>query len=574
MSTRTAEDYLEADVLVLGGGLAGCFAAIKAANKGASVVLFDKAHIKRSGNGGTGLHRIPLVHPDYNYSFEEFAKLNVDCAAGICDEDLSYAFAEDSLDRILDLESFGIKVRRDDGSFIFKPGQDIAPGKIAIWGPGADVWHDIKPVLAKKVRESGVKVLNRTAAVGLLTEDGASGGRVVGGLGMGTRTAGFVVCSAKAVVVTTGGSYRVGRHKDSLYAPTRFIECGCPTNSGDGQHMAYRAGAEIVNMEFLEMSPSWKDFSHWGCGPIGVVGRELLGTGEPVSTSHEESSKLDRYSKTYLFGRDTEALFNDASQIPGYPEVKGEMLELLQAEENEATSAGYLLWQKMRGEDFTKAPIEFEWHPPYLHNNQAGIYINTQAASSLEGLYCAGDVIGGGWRQSSGGAFVFGARAGSNAADYALDSEQGEISPAQVAEEKKPFLRATEAAPEKGYSWIELEDKARQIITEYGSPFTSDAKLTRGMEHLERIQKQYLPLIYARNAREMLRVSEVHSTFWIAKAHLTCALARKESRSPYVSVFYKRGYPGEDNENWRKHSVIRNEDGQMIHGTQEVRRLQ
>jgi succinate dehydrogenase/fumarate reductase flavoprotein subunit len=326
-------------------------------------------------------------------------------------------------------------------------------------------------------------------------------------------------------------------------------------------------------MEFLELSPSWKDFAHWGCGPIGVVGRELLGTGEPVSARHEGASKLDRYSKTYLFGRDTEALFNDASQIKGYPEPKGEMLELLQAEENEAASQGYLLWQKMRGEDFTKAPIEFEWHPPYVHNNQAGIHIDTRAASSLEGLYCAGDVIGGGWRQSSGGAFVFGARAGTNAAVHALGRKKAEIDPEQVEEEKRPFIRATEMAPRKGYSWIELEDKARQIISEYGCPFTSDAKITRGMKHLDRIEREYLPLIYARSSREMLRVGEVRSTFWIARAHLTCALERKESRSPYVSVFYKRGYPDQDDKNWKKHSVLRNEEGRMVYRTKAVRGL-
>lgn len=567
-----SDAQISTDVLIIGGGLAGCFAAIKAVESGAKVVIFDKANIVRSGNGGTGLHRIPLIHPDYNCTFEEFAELNVQCAAGICDEDVSYEFASDSLDRILDLESYGIPVRKDDGSFILKPAQDICPGKIAIWGPGPTVWHDVKPVLAKKVVDAGVKVFNRTAAVGLLTEDGRPGGRVSGAIGLGTRTGQFIVCTAKAVVLTSGGSYRVGRHKNSLYAPTRFIECGCPTNSGDGQYMAYRAGADMVNMEFLELSPSWKDLPHWGCGPIGVVGREVLGTGEPVSTSHEEASKFDRYAKTYTFGLDAEVLFNDASVIPGYPEKKGEMLELLWAEENEATSYAYLLWQRERGEDFTTGPIEFEWHPPYLHNNQAGIHMNTRAASTLEGLYCAGDIIGGGWRQSSGGAFVFGARAGRSAAEYAAQTSHIQVNWDQVEAEKEHILQATQVSPRQGYSWVELEDKARQIVSEYGGPLTSNAKLQRGLTHLERIKTRYLPLLYARNIREMLRVCEVHSTFWIAEAHLRSALFRQESRFPYVSLLYKRGCPVEDDQNWLKHSVIRNVDGQMTLGTKEVRR--
>ncbi len=83
---------IEADVLVIGGGLAGCFAAIKAAEKGVKVVVFDKGNIKRSGNGATGLHRIPLIHPEYNYTYNEFARLNLVGAQGIADEDICYAF--------------------------------------------------------------------------------------------------------------------------------------------------------------------------------------------------------------------------------------------------------------------------------------------------------------------------------------------------------------------------------------------------------------------------------------------------------------------------------------------------
>jgi len=71
------DENITTDVLVLGGGLAGCFAAIKAAEAGAEVVLFEKADLRRSGNGATGLHRIPLIHPDHNFDFGEFAKLNV-----------------------------------------------------------------------------------------------------------------------------------------------------------------------------------------------------------------------------------------------------------------------------------------------------------------------------------------------------------------------------------------------------------------------------------------------------------------------------------------------------------------
>lgn len=571
------DEYITTDVLVLGGGLAGCFAAIKAAEAGAKVILFEKAEISRSGNGGTGLHRIPLIHPDYNHTFEEFAKLNVKFAADICDEDVSYEFAKDTMDRVLDLENYGVKVRNNDGSFTFKPAPDICPGTPVIWGPGPTVWHNLKPTIAKKAMSfPNVNVLNRTAAISLLTRDGEIGGDVVGAIGLTTRTGQFVICQAKATIMTAGGSYRLARHKDSLYAPTRFIECGCPTNCGEGIVMAYRAGADIVNMEFAKLTTVWKDFVHWGVGPAMALLRPVDAWGRQFQPEPGEEISLSGigYKRSMNLGYDTLGPdYYDVSPLEGYPEEKGEMQRFLWALENESTSPGYLLWMKERGEDFKKAPVEFEWHPPYLHNNQAGIHMDVDGKSTLDGFYCAGDLTGGGWRHSSGGAFVFGARAGSNAAEYAKKAPKLDINTEQVNAEKERILGATRVNPRDGYSWIELEDKARQIASEYGPPYTNDPKLEQGLTHLERIRTRYLPQLYARNPREMLRASEVKAVFTNVEAYLRAALFRKESRAPMASLLRKTEYPARDDANWLKHTLLRYVNGEMTLSTKDVRRL-
>lgn len=576
MKIGNSDEHISADVLVLGGGLAGCFAAIKAAEEGVKVALFEKADIRRSGNGATGLHRIPLIHPDYNLSYEEFARLNVEGAAGICDEDISHEFAKDTLDRVLDLESYGVKLRKDDGSFIFKPAADIAPGNVVIWPPGPSLWHDVKPKLAQKVQSfPNVTVLNRTTAIGLLTRDDAVGSEIVGAVGLGTRSGKFVICKAKAVVLTSGGSYRLGRHKNSMYAPTRFIECGCPTCCGDGQAMAYRAGADLVNMEFANHGRIWKDFSHWGGGPAFAVATPVGGKGQSLKAPPGVPDNYSIYKRTYNYGFESEGpLYYDASRIVGYPVEKADMQLFLWALENESTSPGYLLWMRERGEDFAKAPVEFEWHPPYVHDCQGGVHIDIDAKSALDGLYCAGDVIGGGWRQSSGGAFVFGARAGRGAAEYAKKAPQPPINVRQVNREKSRILKALAVNPRDGYGWVDLEDKVRMIASEYGPPFTSDAKLERGLMHLERIKARYLPKLYARDPREMLRVSEVKSVFFIAEVFLRCALFRKETRHPIrSSILYKSDYPERDDASWLKHTLVRNVDGELTLGTKEVKRL-
>ena len=583
MNVVNSDEYISADVLVLGGGMGGCFAAIKAAEEGAKVVAFEKADIRRSGDLGTGISEMQLIHPDYNYSYEELARLNVEAAAGIADEDLACEFARDSLDRLLDLESYGLRIRNDDGSFTFKGGADTALGKhLTIYGPGPTVWHDLKPLLARKAESfSNVNVFNRTAAIGLLTEDGAIGSKVVGAVGLETRTGKFVICKAKAVIITTGACYRQGRQMDTLYAPTRFISVGCPINSGEGQAMAYRAGADIVNMEFPLVCRVYKDFTHAVVGPPGILGRLIDGKGKELLRRRGDGKRMTPAEFLEFYARTQPTAFQsigpyymDVSCVEGWPEEKGEMQRMLWAIENESTSAGFLAWMRERGEDWTKAPVEAEWRPISTHNNQAGIYIDVNARSSLEGLYCAGMVIGGGWRHNSTGAFVFGARAGRNAAEYARKAPEPRINDEQVEAEKNHILKALAVNPRDGFSWIELEDKARRIATDYGSPFTNDSKIERGLAHLERIRTKYLPKLYARDPREMMRVSEVNAVFTIVKLFLRAALFRKESRViDSLSILYKTDYPEQDDENWLKHSVIRNVDGEMKLSTKEVKRL-
>lgn len=340
--------------------------------------------------------------------------------------------------------------------------------------------------------------------------------------------------------------------------------------------MAYRAGADIINMEFAKLTTVWKDFSHWGVGPAMALLRPVDGWRKQFRPEPGEEISLPGigYKRTMNFGYDTLSPMDyDTSSLEGYPEEKGEMQRFLWALENESTSPGYFLWMKERGEDFRKAPVEFEWHPPYLHNNQAGIHMDADGRSSLNGLYCAGDLTGGGWRHSSGGAFVFGARAGRKAAEYAKEVPLSDSNAEQVDVEKERILEATRVNPRDGYSWIELEDKARQIASEYGPPYTNDPKLERGLTHLERIRTRYLPKLYARSPREMMRVSEVKAVFTTGEAFLRGALFRKESRAPMASLLHKTESPTRDDANWLKHTLFRHLKGEMTLSTKEVKRL-
>jgi succinate dehydrogenase/fumarate reductase flavoprotein subunit len=516
-----------------------------------------------------------LVHPDYNLSPREFAKINVDTASGIADEDICYEFAKDTFDRILDLETFGLKVRDDKGDFYFVPAVDVCPGhRVRIWTPVPGAWHELSPILAKKVASHpNISVLNRTSAIGLLTAGGIPGAPAVGAVGLGTRTGRFVVCEAKAVILASGDSNRLQRTYDTLYSPARFIMCGPPTNCGEGGDMAYRVGADIINMEFGCTTWTWKDFVHDGSPQAALLGRHMTGIGGVFTK--ESGSRFDLFLGTMRGAYNTRGpLYMDTSTTQGWPEEEGEMERILWTLDGEGTSAGYFEWMKARGEDFRKGPVEVEWRPMLgAHNNQPGVHIDANGRSNIEGLYCPGDLGAGGWRQSSQGGFVFGARAGAAAAEYVRNVPQGRINYGQVDEEKSRILGPLTVSPQSGYSWLELEDKARQIATDYGPPLTNDPKLERGLMHLERIKEKYLPRLYARNPREMMRASEVRAVYTMVEAFLRSALFRKESRQNSCTIFYKTDYPEQDDRNWLKHTVIRNVDGKMELSKGDVKRL-
>jgi succinate dehydrogenase/fumarate reductase flavoprotein subunit len=268
-------------------------------------------------------------------------------------------------------------------------------------------------------------------------------------------------------------------------------------------------------------------------------------------------------------------LYVDISKAEGYPdETKDGYYNVLMMHQSESNMIGTYKWMEERGEDIKKRPVEIEWRPHMtLHNNQCGIHIDTNAATNVAGLYVCGDMAGGGWRNSSAGGFVYGAWAGSNAAQYAKKKSHQKINEDQLAAERNRIVGPLSVDPRIGYSWMEVEDKARQIATEYGPPLTNDAKLELGLKHLERIRTRYLPMVYARDPREMIRAAETKSVFCVVESYLRAALFRKESRSNMATVLHKTEYPDRDDKNWMKHSVIRNVNGEMTLSTREPKRL-
>jgi succinate dehydrogenase/fumarate reductase flavoprotein subunit len=541
------EKIVDADVLVVGGGLGGCMAAIKASEAGARTCLIEKVAVRRAGGAVLGLGRTLMVHPDYNTTPEEFARKATEWGGDIVDENLPYAVAKDSIDRVKDLESWNINFRGSDGRYWFKNAMDIVPIPNIVVRPWAG--PDFQPLLSEQLKKRNIDVFERTTLTRIFTKDG----RVTGAAAMNVRDGAFIVFRTKSVCLCTGGCYQSYRWKNSSYAPDRLMVI-MGTKYGEGVVAAYNAGAEIVNLEFTEGPEiALKDFfaHEWNL------------------TQWAPQPYLDAFGKVVpsqqiLF----EALKTEILQGRGplYLDMRGASDELKKKtafiEKYIPEYIGQTLYEKSRPLDVWKEPIEMEVrHQSHMHSGQAGIGIDNEARSSISGLYAVGDTTGGGHKSSSMGAFVFGARAGRNAAEYARKTPDADIDNAEIKAERERILAPLKQ--KEGYEWFELQDKVRQIVTDYAFFMRSEPKLRRGIERVQQIRDRYLPQLVAGSYRDVMKGLETQSLFTIAELHMQAALFRKESRFMPNGFHFRIDYPERDDKNWKKLSVIRNAGGKM-----------
>ncbi|MFH1123395.1 MAG: FAD-binding protein [Pseudomonadota bacterium] len=262
---------LSTDVLIVGGGLAGTNAAIGAAEKGAKVIVADKGKIERSGDIGGGVdHFLAYLNQGEDWDTRDAFLSYVDrIGRGTAHlsiiESVYCAELPDAIDR---MARIGNPLTRDDGTF-YRTRSMGQPGPYFINFKG----KRLKPLLGKAVRKLGCTVLDKVMMVDLLTHQGA----VVGGLGFHIRNGDFYVIKAKATIIATGNTNRL--YENPRLNP--FNTWLCPYDTGDGQVMAFKAGAALTNMEYMRMTLMPKGFAAPGFNAlVGMGGRFLNSLGE------------------------------------------------------------------------------------------------------------------------------------------------------------------------------------------------------------------------------------------------------------------------------------------------------
>jgi len=535
---------LKTDVLIIGGGLAGCNAALGAAERGASVVVVDKGKIERSGDIGGGVdHFLAFLETGAPWDTRKGFLSYVE-RVGRGTNHLSILerqYCDELPDAIERMARIGNPLTRPDGKF-FRTASMGQPGPYWINFNG----KLLKPRLGQAVRKAGCRVMGRSMIVDLLTaEDGVSGAIV-----FNIRSGAVHAVHAKATVIATGNTNR-------LYENPRlnaFNTWLCPFNTGDGQVLALNAGAVLTNMEFMRMTVMPKGFSAPGFNALtGMGGRFMNSLGDYyMEAAHTLGNRAPRY----------DIVFHTLKEIrEGRGPVYVDCRHLSDADhEHLMATLGYDKdtlpdYIRQRGEDLRKAPIEvtvsegMQAGPTEVTGS--GIKIDAENASTVPGLFAAGDAAD--HNRCVHGAVTGGYRAGKFAAAYALSKRNVDRGPQQIAREKvdrfvAPLHRSG------GYPYEQIESAVRKIMAEHVGPARTELGLKSGLAKLARLETS-LEDLRACDLHELMRCNETRSILAVGKIMATTALYRTESRNkPY---HHRIDYPETDDAHWHGLVTVR-----------------
>lgn len=553
MHTKLLTEEVETDVLVVGGGIAGCMAAIKAATKlGVTVTVADKGQIERSGNAATGVDHFCLYHPEIHgaegYTVEEFVRDDTRAAQGFANQDLIESWVADSYARFLDWEKFGINIRDAEGRLrmIGRPPRRV-PTHAHFDG------RDLKVYLSKVVRDAEVQVVNRVHVTDILLHDGA----VAGALGVDTREAKAWIFRAKAVILCTGGVNRLYPNPEGVF----FNISHNPSETGDGRVIAAKAGASLYNMELPWVHTGPRRFHR--CGRFSYYPHGVLTDAHGLRLGHttpqgqyidDAINDVTILKKVLREGRGP--IYMDCTA--GSPE---DLAYIKWAMSNEGNYV-YLEYLDKEGIDFGRNPIEFGSYELWGGSEGgAGIDVDVSCATSVRGLFAAGDELAGIYHSAASGAAAMGWIAGARASNFTLKSHAapafagGSTIKARVnlcAE----LLHRGRINPQRGASWQEAQLALQNIMGFYAGDEKSATMMEAGLDALSDLREQAREQLKAQNPHELSRALEVLNLVDIGEMVLRASLDRKESIIGRSLYFSRLDFPARPDPNGGLHFVV------------------
>lgn len=526
-------EIITADIVIIGGGTSGCFAAvtIKEANPSTDVLVIEKAHVKRSGCLAAGVNAInAYLNPgETPESYLEYVKRD---SAGLVREDLVLSIGKRLNQVTQKLELWGLPFEKD------AQGCYKSRGKRSIEIKG----ESIKPVIAAALYRSGARVMNRTAASNYIIKDG----KAAGIFAFSTREKKFYVIIAKAVICTTGGASGIYRPNNSGAA--RHKMWYCPFNVGTGFAMGLRAGAEMTTFEMRFIALRIKDV----LSPTGTI------------TQGVKTRQVNAFDEEYLgrYGSVTTPIRlyatveeNKAGRGPCYLNITH-----LRDEDNVRFKRAYLnmspgiilKWADEEAEPNSR-PLEVCGSEPYIvgGHGQAGYWVDSSRRASIKGIFAAGDVAGGAPKKYVSGCFAEGEIAAQAALRYINSALVPEIEEKEIMEEIIRVLKPLER--NEGFTPDDYEDRLQKIMDEYAGGISvnyelSEPKLLVAREMLFMLQHEVETNMTASNMHEVVKAHEVVDRVLVARVLVEHLLYRKETR--WKSYQERLDYPSRDDKRW------------------------
>jgi succinate dehydrogenase / fumarate reductase flavoprotein subunit/fumarate reductase (CoM/CoB) subunit A len=522
---------LETDVLVAGGGAAGLFAALAAARGGVQVLLIDKNVV---GRGGASIMAQMTCAAALGEAEPDSPQLHLEdtlaAGRGLCNENLSALLCEGSPKRIRELQAWNVNWARQDNG---KINQVKAPGhsrRRCVYVDFLSTGAAICAALRNKVsRNPAIRRLSNVSLTDVVVRDG----EVIGAVGFDAATSIPLAIRTRALVLALGGMTKMFRRTTS------------PNNlAGEGLGIALRAGARLIDVEFLQFYPNGHlaprmvglDPTTWEPTRVKLGGRLLNGNGEEFLHNYGEGSG-EAYSTT----RDTltYAIYKEVELGRGSPHG-GVYLSFQHLDERALVAAlgPAVNIFKRNNIDLTRQPVEVF---PIAHYQMGGVEVNEHMESCVPGLYAAGELAGGanGANRLSGNALpeamVFGERAGEAASRFASGKTRP---PADKAAAPHIELNRERRARNNGsYSPVHLLCELKELMWSKVGPFRTAGALRDALGRIRSMRESELLEARVSNQRtynaSLVEWFEMRNGLYAAESLALSALYRRESRGAH-----------------------------------------
>ena len=546
-------------ILVIGGGAAACQAAISAKNQGADVLIIDKGQLGKSGCSPNAHGGMAIYHKHEKDNWKVHMADTLMSGGFLNDQEVVKTMCEGGLKFNRILEHYGsIFNRDDDGTVSVRSFGGHQYNRTVFCGD--ETGHEMMAGLKREIFRQNIPFIDELMIVKLLVDDAG----VVGAIGWDLKKGGFFKIMADAVILATADSSGVWPSASER-------------QRGDGTYLAFDAGAELTDCEFIQYHPT---HAWWPYGVRGSVSESFRSEGGYLLNSEGERFML-RYDpdQKELATRDKVSVCVYKEILAGKgAEHGGIYATVAHLAPGHVERRLPIIFKKYMdfGYDVRKGPIEVRPRPHYVNG---GVVVSINSETKVPGLYAAGAVTAGVHGANRVGSnslvdiMVFGDIAGTHAAmtlkekkfsekavDQVVKSEIRRIEDLFSDSKKKPIT----VAPIKRQHW-ELMDECMGVIR-------TEKKMLKLLKEVERTKDEELPHLVVHNKSrvynyEVRDALEIPFRLLVEEVGVRAALARKESRGSH----YRDDFPTRNDKEWLKNIIFFKENGEIKMETREVK---